>query len=43
MSYQVILATTAEKELYKLQKSEIQKIVSCIDALQINPRPKGDA
>ncbi|MDZ4709454.1 MAG: hypothetical protein SH818_13735 [Saprospiraceae bacterium] len=41
MSYNVILTASAEKELYKFQKSEIQKIITCIDALQFNPRPKG--
>ena len=41
MNYKIILAPSAEKELYKLQKSEIQKIVSSIDSLQSNPRPKG--
>lgn len=41
MNYKIILAPSAEKELYKLQKSEIQKIVTSIDSLQSNPRPKG--
>lgn len=41
MNYKIILVPSAEKELYKLQKSEIQKIVSSIDSLQSNPRPKG--
>jgi mRNA interferase RelE/StbE len=41
MNYTIILASQAEKELYKLQKTEIQKIVSSIDSLQNNPRPKG--
>ena len=41
MIYKIILANSAEKELYKLQKSEIQKIVSSIDSLQSDPRPIG--
>ncbi|MBK6544395.1 MAG: type II toxin-antitoxin system RelE/ParE family toxin [Saprospiraceae bacterium] len=41
MNYKIILASSAEKELYKLQKSEIQKIVSSIDSLKSIPRPKG--
>lgn len=41
MNYKVILARSAERELFKLQKSEIQKIVFTIDSLQSNPRPKG--
>ncbi len=41
MNYKIILASSAERELFKLQKSEIQKIATSIDSLQINPRPKG--
>ncbi len=41
MTYKIILANFAERELFKLQKSEIQKIVLSIDSLQSNPRPKG--
>ena len=41
MNYKIILASSAERELFKLQKSEIQKIALSIDSLQINPRPKG--
>ena len=41
MNYKIILASTAEKELYRLHKSEINKIVSAIESLQTNPRPKG--
>ncbi len=41
MSYKIILSNSAEKELYKLQKSEVKKIVSSIDSLQSDPRPIG--
>ncbi len=41
MNYKIILVSVAEKELYKLHKSEINKIVSAIDSLQTDPRPKG--
>ncbi len=41
MNYKVILTKSAEKELYKLPKFEINKIASTIDALHSKPRPRG--
>lgn len=41
MKYEIVLANSAEKELFALQKSDISKIVKSIDSLQSNPRPKG--
>jgi len=41
MTFKIILTRSAERELFKLQKSEIKKISKSIDSLQTNPRPKG--
>ncbi len=41
MTFKIIIARSAERELIKLQKSEIKKIIKSINTLQSNPGPKG--
>lgn len=37
--YRVVLTRTAEKELYKLPKSDTEKIIVLLKSLEQNPRP----
>lgn len=39
--YQVILSPSAEKELERLPKKAIQRIMEALDGLAENPRPHG--
>ncbi|MEO9257766.1 MAG: type II toxin-antitoxin system RelE/ParE family toxin [Crocinitomicaceae bacterium] len=39
--YQITIKKKAEKELDRLPKRMLPKIVSAIDELEINPQPKG--
>jgi len=41
MKYRVVLTKTAEKELYKLDKTQIKSISRVFDLMGKNPRPKG--
>ena len=41
MSYRVVFTKTAEKELYKLDKTQIKSVSKIIDSMIENPRPKG--
>jgi len=41
MIYQVVLTKTAEKELFKLDKTQIKSVSKIIDSMVENPRPKG--
>ncbi|GGC03594.1 type II toxin-antitoxin system RelE family toxin [Dyadobacter sediminis] len=39
--YEIIISASAQKEIRKLQKPEIKKIVKSIGFLSSNPRPAG--
>ncbi|GLU50946.1 type II toxin-antitoxin system RelE family toxin [Dyadobacter frigoris] len=39
--YEVIITSSAQKEIRKLQKIEVQRIVPAIQLLSIEPRPSG--
>jgi len=38
-SYEIIVSTSAQKEIRKLQKSEIEKVIKTIGSLSNDPRP----
>lgn len=40
-SYRIALASSAEKELYRLPKKAIARIVTRLDQLEFAPRPPG--
>ncbi|WP_420632405.1 type II toxin-antitoxin system RelE family toxin [Candidatus Leptofilum sp.] len=40
-SYQIEWKSSARKELRKLPKDKVQKIVEAVDSLATNPRPTG--
>ena len=37
--YKIVLKKSVEKQLYKLPKKDVEKIINTIDKLKINPRP----
>ena len=39
--YEVIIASSAQKEIRKLQKIEVQRIIPAIQLLSDDPRPSG--
>ena len=39
--YELVITSSAQKEIQKLPKTEIQRIVPAIDLLSQNPRPSG--
>ena len=39
--YEVIITSSAQKEIRKLQKIEVQRIISTIQLLSNEPRPSG--
>jgi mRNA interferase RelE/StbE len=41
VSYQVLLAKSAAKELERLPSQIINRIVDVLESFQVNPRPKG--
>ncbi len=40
-TYKIILSTSAQKEIRKLQKPDVAKVVKAIGTLASNPRPSG--
>lgn len=39
--FRILVSTTCEKELTKLSKNLLKKIIELIDSLEANPFPKG--
>ncbi|WP_159468602.1 type II toxin-antitoxin system RelE/ParE family toxin [Dyadobacter sp. 3J3] len=39
--YEVIVTSSAQKEIRKLQKIEVQRIIPAIQLLSVDPRPPG--
>lgn len=41
MNYQVIIESSAEKQVLELDKKTLKRVVESIDKLKIQPRPNG--